>query len=163
MPNPGWLPALVLFKDCGNDWKIYFDVLYMYFKKDFVDSLPAYCGRKLGLKRYPMIEGREATFWHLITEGDVEVTRQPDEVRCERIRWPKPLIERVPCTELYCWENIRKNEKRIVIALTDFSYVVILAERNGYLLPWSAYPVEREHRRRKLRMECENFKKATKS
>ena len=156
-----WLPALVLLSDCG-DWNTFINVLYMYFKKDFVETKPVHCGTRLGLKRYPLVDGREATFWHLITEGPDEKTRNPDERRCERIRWPKPAIERVPCAELRCWENCRKRERRIVIAFDDYSYVVILAERNGYLLPWSAYPVEREHRRRKLRQECEEYHKAQK-
>jgi hypothetical protein len=55
------------------------------------------------------------------------------------------------------WETTRKRERRIVVALPDFSYVVVLANRKGYVLPWTAYPVEREHRRKKLRRECEEF------
>jgi hypothetical protein len=157
-----WLPPLVLLSDCG-DWDTFINVLYMYFKKDFIDSIPAYCGRKLGLKRHPLVDGREATFWHLITEGSEEASRQPDEARCERIRWPRPMIERIPCVELHCWENSRQREKRILIALPDYSYVVVLAERAGYLLPWTAYPVERQHRRTKLRNECEQYQRSTKS
>lgn len=68
MCSPAWLPALVLLRDCGN-WDSYIDVLYMYFKRDFVQEQPVHCGKKLALKRHPLVDGREATFWHLITEG----------------------------------------------------------------------------------------------
>jgi hypothetical protein len=36
----------------------------------------------------------------------------------------------------------------------------VLAERNGCLLPWTAYLITEEHRRRKLQKEYEAFKKA---
>jgi hypothetical protein len=46
---------------------------------------------------------------------------------------------------------------RIVIALEDFSYIVVLADRGKYLLLWTAYCVEQEHRRAKLRREYERY------
>ncbi len=39
----------------------------------------------------------------------------------------------------------------------DFSYVVVLADRGEYVLLWTAYCVEQEHRRQKLRREYEAF------
>jgi hypothetical protein len=127
------------------------------FKKDFLDSVPRFQGQPLHIKREPLMEGREATFWHLITEGEIEQTRNPHEMRCERIRWPRPVIERCPCTDLKVWRNRRAGGPRTVIALHDFSYVVILAERKGYYLPWTAYPVDRGHTRRKLQKEHEAY------
>jgi hypothetical protein len=53
-------------------------------------------------------------------------------------------------------------DPRIAIALSDFSYVVILAERSGpngtYHLPWTAFCVERPHQRIKLEREWQKFK-----
>lgn len=162
MPEPGWIPALVRLADSGNDWNVYLDVVYHCFRQDFVEHKPVFQGTCLGLKRHPLREGREATFWHFITEGDEHNTRPPDEIRCERIRWPRPVIEHVPCTELHCWRNKRGAEERIVIAFDDFSYVVVLAVRTGYLLPWTAYPVERNKRRDKLRKEHDLYHKKLK-
>ncbi|MNH30689.1 hypothetical protein D3C79_909980 [compost metagenome] len=45
--------------------------------------------KRLGLKRHPVIQGKEATFWHMISEGNDEAERLPDLRRCERIRWPR--------------------------------------------------------------------------
>jgi hypothetical protein len=105
----------------------------------------------MGLKRYPMEQGKEATFWHMTSEGKVEADRTPDIRRCERICWPKPLIEEVPSDELRVWPERRNRENRMAIALPDFSYIMILAERQGsngiYYIPWTAYYVKYHHDR----------------
>jgi hypothetical protein len=91
--SPIWLPHLVLFEDSHGDWNAYVEILYAFFKQDFIDSKPCFQGRRLGLKSYPLTNGKEATFWHMTSEGKDEANRTPDLRRCERIRWPKPLIE----------------------------------------------------------------------
>jgi len=55
------------------------------------------------------------------------------------------------------WRKERKGAGRMLIALLDFSYVVVLADRGEYILLWTAYCVEQEHRRRKLRIEYKAF------
>jgi len=92
--HPDWLPALVLFKDSGNVWQDYLAVLYGWFRVDFVDSKPDWPGKRVGLKRKPLYDGKEATFWHFIQEGPEEAERMPDLRRCERIRWPRKVIDR---------------------------------------------------------------------
>jgi len=154
---PAWLPPLVLFE---GDWEKYLDALYGYFKQDFIDSRPLFRGRRLGLKKHPLNQGKEATFWHFIQEGPDEDDRVPDLRRCERIRWPRPVIEHSDEPVLKVWANARNGEKRILLWLEKQEYLVVLAERNGYLLPWTAYPVTEEHRKRKLLKEYEDFKNA---
>lgn len=109
------------------------------------------------MKRHPIIEGKEATFWHIISEGAIENERLPDLRRCERIRWPRPMIEAITTGYVKYWKNMRGKEERIVIALEDFSYVVVLADRGDYILLWTAYCVEQEHTRRKLKNEFTNY------
>lgn len=155
--TPAWLPPLVLFE---GDWEKYLDALYGYFKQDFIDSRPSFKGRRLGLKKHPLNKGKEATFWHFIQEGSNEDDRIPDLRRCERIRWPRLVIEYAEEPVLKIWENTRKSEKRILLWLEEQEYLVVLAERNGYLLPWTAYLVTKEHRKRKLLKEYEDFKNA---
>ena len=148
-----WLPALILLNDYGGDWDAYLEAIYGIFKKDFIDSRPNYDGMRVGIKRHPMDGGKEATFWHLISEGRVELDRIPDLRRCERISWPRPMIEVKNPEAIKIWKNTSRGETRVVIALEDFSYIVVLAERNDYALLWTAYYVEKEHRRRKLEKE----------
>jgi len=155
--SPAWLPPLVLFSDYGGVWDRYLDALYNWFKQDFIDNKPVFQGRRLGLKRYPMTHGKEATFWHMIQEGEAEDERTPDFRRCERIRWPKPIIERDGEPSIRVWRNRRGREDRVCLWLEQENYLVILADRGEYILPWTAYLVEQPHRQRKLQREFENY------
>jgi hypothetical protein len=158
--TPNWLPPLVLFQDYGGNWEHYVEALYEYFKRDFVDGSPSFRGTRLALKRHPMEQGKEATFWHLISEGQAEDERVPDLRRCERIRWPRPIIEHADEPVIKVWENKRKREKRICVWFENVEYLVVLAVRERYILLWTAYPVTRVHRKRKLQREYETYKKA---
>lgn len=159
MSSSDFLPALILMEEHQNDWNKYLEVLYACFCQDFVNSKPDFEGKRFALKRYPLIEGKEATFWHIISEGEVESERLPSLRRCERIRWPCAIITAFNSQNenVKCWRNQRKNEERVVLALEDFSYVVILADRGEYVLLWTAYCVERQHQRDKLRREYEAY------
>jgi len=152
-----WLPPLVLLENYNGNWTQYIEVVYAHFKQDFVDSKPLFRGIRMGLKRLPIEQGKEATFWHMTSEGKVEADRTPDLRRCERIRWPKPIVERVPCDDLRVWAEQRRRENRIAIAPSDFSYILILAERQGrqsaYYIPWTAYYVQYDHDRRHYEAE----------
>ncbi len=106
-----------------------------------------------------MVKGKEATFWHIISEGEVESERLPDLRRCERIRWPCAIIEASKDGLTKCWRTNRKGEERVVLTLEDFSYVVVLADRGEYVLLWTAFCVELEHRRQKLSREYEEYMK----
>jgi len=154
---PDWLPPLVLFNDYGGHWDAYLDAVYACFKRDFVDSKPNFQGRRLGLKRLPITYGKEATFWHMIQEGSVEEDRTPDFRRCERIRWPRPIIEHDADPAIKVWRNQRRGEDRVCLWFAQESYLVILADRGDYILPWTAYPVEQAHQQRKLQKEFEAY------
>lgn len=91
----------------------------------------------------------------MVSEGKVEADRTPDLRRCERIGWPRPLIEELAAVlagagRVRCWCEDRKGAKRIIIAMADFSYALVLDDRGDYVLPWTAYAVERDHQRQKL-------------
>ncbi len=154
-----WLPGLIKFEDYDNIWDRYLEVLYEAFKADFVYARPTFRGRKLGLKKHPKIRGKEATFWHFIQEGKIESNRYPNIRRCERIKWPSPIIEHEKTDFVYVWENERSGKRRILLYLVQENYLVVLAIRKGYILPWTAYIVDKEHRRKKLLKEYENYKK----
>ncbi len=154
---PDWLPPLVLFADFKGNWDAYLDVIYTWFKQDFIDSKPMFQGQRLGLKRHPLTNGKEATFWHMISEGQEEDTRIPDFRRCERIRWPKPVIEHENDPKVKYWVSVKRKENRIHIWLEEEDYVVVLAARKGFLLPWTAFLVTKQHTIQKLRKEYERY------
>jgi hypothetical protein len=152
--NSDWLPPLVLLKDYGDEKQRYLEVVYGFFCQDFVTSRPNFEGKRVGLKRYPLKEGKEVTFWHIIGDNKEEDDHQR---RCARIRWPRPIIEAIKSGQIKWWKNKRGKADRIIIALEDFSYVVVLEDRGEYVLPWTAYCVEKPHRQYDLRREYEAF------
>ena len=164
-----WLPPLVLFEDSHGVWETYVEVLYDWFRRDFLCSLPQWQGGRVGLKRYPLSLGKEATFWHFISEGQNEADRIIDFRRCERIRWPRPTMEaftaqRPLATDpVVWWKNERRGEERYLLALPDFSYLMVVADRGDYVLPWTQYHIEYAHRQEKYRKEFEAYWAAQKS
>jgi len=161
---PDWLPPLVLLQEYNGDWNQYIEAVYDYFKVDFIDSKPQFQDKTIRLKRYPLLDGKEATFWHITSEGKEEDERVPDLRRCERIRWPRPIIEHYNDDSIRCWSNVRgnarrRNERRIVLWFYDEDYVVVLAARGRYILLWTAYYVSWDHTRKKLLKDYEEYQK----
>ena len=152
-----WLPPLVEMAAFGGDWKNYEAALYAFFRADFIASAPTYDGRRVGLKRHPMIDGKEATYWHCISEGKTEADRVPDLRRCERIRWPRPCIEHP--AELKIWIEDRNGEGRIHLWLEPEGYLVVLAIRKGYVILWTTFYVSLDHQRRKYERRFEEAQK----
>lgn len=145
-----WLPPLLLMEDYGGNWERYFAAVYAVFAADFVDSKPMFQGRRLGLKRHPEYDGKSATFWHMISTGIDEAERIPDIRRCERMRWPKPIIENDQSPDLKVWTEKRGSNYRVHLWCEEEGYLVVLDDRTDYLLPWTAYFVEQQHERNKL-------------
>lgn len=160
MNKPGWLPDLVFAESYGGYNNHYLEIIYEYFKQDFIETKPVFRGISLKLKRYPLYKDKEATFWHIISSGEDEDDRNIDIKRCERIRWPKPIIEHSDENEIKVWENKRKSETRILIWFEEIEYLVILAKREGYILFWTSYPVTIFHNKQKLIKEYMAYKKA---
>lgn len=159
-----WLPPLLPFD--WNDYAASIERAYEAFWRDFGDAAtrPSFQNRRLGLKRHPEFEGKSATFWHFVTEGADEANRTPDRARIERIAWPRALIveSSAATPRVNVWRSQRKSATRWMIALPGFDYVVVLDDRGEYLLPWTAYSIEEEHRRMRYRKEhaawCANKK-----
>ena len=154
---PNWLPPLVEMSAYGGDWPRYEAALYGFFRADFITSAPLFRGKRVGLKRHPVIQGKEATYWHCISEGKAEADRLPDMRRCERIRWPRPCIEHE--AELKVWTEERNGEDRIHLWLEMEGYLVVLAIRNGYVILWTTFFVKHEHERRKFNRRYEATQK----
>lgn len=74
-------------------WNDFFEYVYEIFVNDFINSKPLFRGTTIGFKRYPEYQGRSSTFWHIISEGAIENERTPCIKRCERITWPRPIID----------------------------------------------------------------------
>ena len=148
---PVWLPPLVLLEDYDGDVERYFSKVKSIFNRDFMEQRPLFRGKRMGLKRMPEIEGMSATFWHFVSSGKGEDNRLHDFRRWERIGWPMAIMRVVDSEWVRTWEeDDPKRGRKVLIALLDFSYLVVVDDRGDFVLPWTAYPVEEEHSRRKL-------------
>ena len=152
-----WLPRLILLADHNGVWEDYLDAIYSVFQTDFIASKPIFEEKQVKLMKGDLEGGKELTFWHITSEGTTESERIPDMRRCERIGWIKPLIENASSDEVKCWEKRHRRKKRVILALEDFSYVVVLERRKTYCLLWTAFYVEKTHRRKKLEKEYLHF------
>lgn len=156
--QPKWLPELVTLEVYQGNWGYYLEVLYSFFKDDFINKIPRFNGLGVGIK-HELLNGKEITFWHIISEGDVETERIPNIRRCERIRWPRPIIEYSNAPEIKIWEIEKKRSKRVYLWLELYDYLVVLIKKSSYYLLLTAFPIEYEHYRNKLRKEYDDYKK----
>jgi hypothetical protein len=153
-----WLPPLVEINAHGGDWHRYLDAIYTIFESDFVHTKPNdVAGKRFALKRHPEYQDKACTFWHIISDGKTEESRIPDMTRCARIAWPRPIIDAFDSERIIYWKTERGASTRIVLSVPDFSYVVVLDERADFVLLWTAFYVDREHRRRKFGQEYEAY------
>lgn len=114
----------------------------------------------MALKKYPLTDGKEATFWYMTSEGSDEQNRLPDLRRLERIKWPSFIINHSEHPYLRVWENTRGTKTNVLIMHEDENYVVIIRKGNGYLLPWTAYLIEHEFLKKKFIKEYEAYIKS---
>jgi len=153
--HPDWLPSLIRLEDYGGDWNRYQEEIYAGFLQDFVDSRPHLDGKPVILKAGDLLAGKHYTFWHVVSEGAHQEEQIPNLRRCERIRWPRAMIEAADRGFVLRWPTQRRGRPRVLLALADFSYLVVLSAHTSYYILWTAYPVERRHRRSRLRAEYE--------
>jgi len=153
-------PELVELNNFGGDFPSYLEYVYSLFAADFIHSKPKFMGRVVSAQKFPLVDGvLHRTFYHITHEGETEDERNPDIRRMERIRFPKFIIEKSPHEELMIWKNTRKRDTRVLIFNEAEQYLCVLTKRRDYYLFWTAYLVEQEHRKRKLRKEYEAYKK----
>jgi hypothetical protein len=145
MPT-SWLPALVLFT---GDWDYYKNLLYKYFKEDFLDCKPSYDGCVVNVSSVYGKDGFNETFWHILHGNEFKDTDEmPQKMRWERIRWPRPIIERIQLLSNILVKIERKpSGKRnkgarevIKIYFPEARYFILLIRKKRYVQMITAYP-----------------------
>lgn len=154
------LPNLIELDEFNGDFLKYLEAVYECFKRDFIINRPIFRGVRLRLKKYPLFQEKEATFWHMTSEGEDEANREPDLRRMERIRWPAAMINKSEHPYLKVWENTRANKTNILIFHEEENYLVVLRKAKDYILPWTAYLIEYKSRKEKLLKEYEVYIKS---
>ena len=55
------LPELITLSEYDGNFNLYLEAIYELFKKDFIEKHPVFQGTRVGLKKHPQREGKEAT------------------------------------------------------------------------------------------------------
>lgn len=157
MTKPSWLPDALRYGDFGGDWDKFLAAVYAVFERDFKQSRPNYEERPVAYD-CRMENGKEVAFWHITSSINPNTgDRVPDLRRCERIPWPRPMIEHPNDKELAVWRNKRKRDTRVLLWLEKLDYLVVLADRPRTIVIVTAYCTDRKHTRTKLRKERERY------
>ncbi len=153
-------PDLIPFKAFDGDWAAYETELHRIFIAEIARGGLIFRGERVNCRRLPEAAGRWASFWHLVQEGRVEDDRTPDLRRCERIRWVRWVIENAAKhAEIDMWQNTRGTEVNTLLWYRE-EYLVVLGQRQGYLLLRTAYCTDRSRRIAQLRKERDAFRRA---
>ena len=100
---------------------------------------------------------REATYYHITSEGYDEANRTPDLRRMERIRFSRSFIDNHDKDVFKVWENKRKGKTRILILNEEERFLVILEDRGDFVLLWTCYYIEHGYRLKKYLKEYDAY------
>lgn len=168
MNNITWLPELEYFNrddsvNFQDDWKRYEDYLYSIFRKHFIMNKIFWDNLPLRIRYHPKTYGKEEAFYHITCkEYDKDGERAPDFRRCERIRWPKAILEKAaPPNNPSDWGILMWVEKknRIHLFIEIERYLVVIEKRLDYCLLITAFFVEHDHYVSKLIKRYNRYKK----
>jgi hypothetical protein len=135
------LPPLISFEDFpGADsaakWPLYVNQIYDVFCQEVAHAKLSFRGLPIKCRYEKPYEGKHASFWHLMSEGQVEEDRTPDLARCARIPWIAEVIRHaddlnfVRCLDQYR-ETSRGRKKRVALWVYKQDYAIILEPREN--------------------------------
>ena len=153
-----WLPALIKLSDFAGNWQKYIDFVYSVFYRDFIESRPEFQRKYVRCRKDPIFDGKEAGFWHCISQGRDENQRTPNLERCERIGWIRAVIENCCYKDIKQWSGKKNSDNRIYLWFNE-EYIVVLGVRNNYFQLITAFCTDRKHTAEKLRKEYQRSQK----
>ena len=150
-------PDLILMEEFGGNFNLYFAIVYEIFENSFINSQPIYNGLRVFAQKLPEVDGIHRTFYHITHKGEIENERKPDFRRMERIRFPKFCIDNYSHKDFLIWDKIVGRDNRIHILNEAERYLIVLTERKGYYLFWTAFYIENNHTIRKKKKDYETY------
>lgn len=138
------LPSRLEWSMFRGDARLYKEALYKVFKKDFIDSDIYFRGKKVDIIHQKYFEGKERSFWHIISEGEADAERELDTERCASIPYARPLIlDDGNCKKYRLWIkwHDKTSKNRYYIWCLEVNYMVILEDRNTHFKLITAYNV----------------------
>lgn len=143
---PDWLPPLITLKEYDGNWWAYIEACYERYCQDFIkcEEYPSFKGKVVWRDNRITDNGWEETFRHIVYGSKKNKIAQ-DISRLEKIRWVRPIIKAGNDDTIPWWRNVRPSgrqrgpQERLVIALPDFTYKVIMNERHDNFILFDAY------------------------
>lgn len=137
--RPSWLPEELHYGDYDGDWERFLSDVYGIFERDFKRSKPYYRGQAIPFDS-KIENDKEAAFWHIVQREDPKSHEKvPDLRRCERMPWPRPMIDHPSDSVVSVWENVRNKQTRILIWLEQLDYLVVLVKKPKVTILVTAY------------------------
>ncbi len=158
-------PLLILLSDYSSQGE-FLDAILKLFLGDFVTNTTKFRSQKIVLKKRPTnwLDGIEYdwTFHHIITKENQnnDNIREFNIARAERIKFPKLYIDdhQTSLSNYKIWSRTKNNETKYYISDNNYDYLVILSQRKNYIMLLSAFPIETNHYKYKLKKEYEQYK-----
>lgn len=147
----------------------YHNRAYNIYKKEIVDSILNFKGKKVITREYPIEDGKVQSFFHIISEQNkngLKIRLYKNE-RVKFIPYISEIIKNYykcencieSCSKIKVWSAPYKNKiYRTKLYLEDEDYIIILEERKEYYLLISAYVVDRLDRKEDLLKEYNKYK-----
>ena len=160
MSDGNWVPAKL---DCSDGVTVLEPQAYCAYQVDFGIARPAVPFRGAAItvnrKPHPANAQREHTYWHMVTEGEPEITRTtPILDRLERIPWARPVLEHVGASGVKAWENVRGSDRHFCVWHDRVNYLVVVKQTvDTFLLKTTYCPTPQ--RRMKLHTEYAEAKR----
>jgi hypothetical protein len=138
------LPTKLGWEMFQGDAKLYIETLYKIFKRDFIQNTLQFQGKNVDIIHEKYFEGKERSFWHMISEGEEDASRKLNVERCASIPYVKVLItENGDCDNYRIWKkwHDKTNKERYYIWCVVANYMVILEDRITHYKLITAYNV----------------------
>ena len=139
------IPAKIESSYFRGDLKDYTEALYKIFKRDFIENDLFFENKTVDIIHEKYYDGKERSFWHIISEGEQDADRTPISRRAETLPWARALIEdKQSCNEYKKWKKYhdKTNRYRYYIWCSLINYMVILEDRDTYFKLITAFEVQ---------------------
>lgn len=154
---------------------------YRLYQKHIIKKENIIDGKKINRKKYPMVDKKCGTFFHMITKEKAPIpcvgVKSCSNPQCTYYFTYNPLInspteprqicinrlDRISCINGFFNRNLKIWEKQVVtkkgirnriLCFDDINnYLIILDEKNGNVKLWSGFPIDYPIRKQKLLKE----------
>lgn len=138
------LPSRLEWKMFRGDATRYKNALYSVFKRDFLSGDLQFQGKNVDIIHEEFFEGKERSFWHMISDGNEDTDRELNIERCASLPWAGFLIkDDGKCEHYRIWVKWHDKSKRnrYYIWCVLVNYMVILEDRATHFKLITAYNV----------------------